>query len=50
MEEKIHNLIKDRGPWFLKDTFLSKLVYKLLAKYLKIEETIYAGDFIQNIF
>ncbi len=49
MEEKIHNLIKDRGPWFLKDTFLSKLVYKLLAKYLKIEETIYAGDFIQDM-
>ncbi len=49
MEKKIHNLIKDRGPWFLKDTFLSKLVYKLLAKYLRIDETIYAGDFIQDM-
>ena len=49
MKVKIHNLIKDRGPWFLKDTFLSKLVYKLLAKYLRIDETIYAGDFIQDM-
>ena len=49
MEEKIHNLIKDRGPWFLKETYLSKLVYRFLAKYLKINETIYAGDFIKDM-
>ena len=27
MEEKIYNLIRERGPWFLKDTLFSKLVY-----------------------
>ena len=49
MEEKIYNLIKERGPWFLKGSLLSKLVYKSLSKYLKVDETIYAGDFIQDM-
>ena len=49
MEEKIYNLIRERGPWFLKDTLFSKLVYKFLTKYLKVDETIYAGDFIQDM-
>ena len=37
MEEKIYNLIKERGPWFLKGSLLSKLVYKSLSKYLKVD-------------
>jgi len=49
MEEKIHNLVSERGPWLLKNNLISKLVYGFLKKYLKFEETIYVGDHIQEM-
>ena len=44
MEEKIFNLIKSRGPWFLKNNILSKAIFNFLSKYLRIKESIYVGD------
>lgn len=49
MEEKIHNLVRDRGPWLLKNNPVSKFIYAVLKKYLKFEETIYVGDHIQTM-
>ena len=49
MEEKIYNLIKSRGPWFLKKNIFSKVVFNFLSKYLKIKESIFVGDHIQNM-
>ena len=49
MEEKIFNLIKSRGPWFLKNNILSKAVFSFLSKYLRIKESIYVGDHIQSM-
>ena len=49
MEEKIHQLIKDRNPWLLKDSFLSKIIYNLLKKYLRFDETVFVGDHIQSM-
>ena len=49
MEEKIHQLIKDRNPWLLKDSFLSKIIYNLLKKYLRFDETVFVGDYIQSM-
>ena len=49
MKEKIHQLIKERNPWLLKDNFLSKSIYYLLKKYLKYDETIFVGDHIQSM-
>ena len=37
MEEKIHNLIKERGPWFLKGSFLSKIGMNCKSKIIRIE-------------
>ena len=49
MEEKIHQLIKERNPWLLKDNFLSKTIYTLLKKYLRYDETVFVGDHIQSM-
>ena len=49
MEEKIHQLISGRNPWLLKDTLLSKSVYKVLKKYLKFDETVFVGEHIQSM-
>ena len=49
MEEKIHQLISERNPWLLKDTLLSKAVYKILKKYLKFDETVFVGEHIQSM-
>ena len=49
MKEKIHQLIKERNPWLLKDNFLSKSIYYLLKKYLRYDETIFVGDHIQSM-
>ena len=49
MEEKIHQLISERNPWLLKDTLLSKAVYKVLKKYLKFDETVFVGEHIQSM-
>ena len=49
MEEKIHQLIKERNPWLLKDNFLSKTIYTLLKKYLRFDETVFVGDHIQSM-
>ena len=49
MEEKIHQLIKERNPWLLRDNFLSRKIYYLLKKYLKYDETIFVGDHIQSM-
>ena len=49
MEEKIHQLIKERNPWLLKNNFLSKAVYRALKKYLKFDETIFVGEHIQSM-
>lgn len=49
MEEKIHQLISERNPWLLKDTLLSKSVYKVLKKYLKFDETVFVGEHIQSM-
>ena len=49
MEEKIHQLIKERNPWLLKDNYLSKTIYTLLKKYLRFDETVFVGDHIQSM-
>ncbi|NCX10817.1 MAG: hypothetical protein EBX21_04440 [Proteobacteria bacterium] len=49
MEEKIQQLIKERNPWLLKDSFLSKTIYTLLKKYLRYDETVFVGDHIQSM-
>ena len=49
MEEKIHQLISERNPLLLKDTLLSKSVYKVLKKYLKFNETVFVGEHIQSM-
>ena len=49
MKEKIHQLINERNPWLLKDSFLSKTIYTLLKKYLKYDETVFVGDHIQSL-
>ena len=49
MEEKIHQLIKERNPWLLKDNLLSRTIFNLLKKYLRYEETIFVGDHIQSM-
>ena len=49
MEKKIFNLIRDRGPWFLKKNIVSRTVFNFLAKYLRISESIYVGDNIQKM-
>ena len=49
MKEKIHQLINERNPWLLKDSFLSKTIYTLLKKYLKYDETVFVGDHIQSM-
>ena len=49
MEEKINNLIKERAPWLTKKNFLSLTIFKFLKKILRFDETIYAGDHIQNM-
>ena len=49
MEEKINNLIKERAPWLAKNNFLSLMIFRFLKKILRFDETIYAGDHIQNM-
>ncbi len=49
MEEKIYSLIRERGPWFLKENIFSKLIFNFLSKYLRIDESIYVGDHIQSM-
>ena len=49
MEEKINHLIKERAPWLAKKNFISLLIYNFLKKLLRFDETIYAGDYIQNL-
>ena len=49
MEEKIYQLIKERNPWLLKNSFLSKTIYTLLKKYLRYDETVFVGDHIQSM-
>ena len=49
MEEKIQQLISERNPWLLKDTLLSRAVYKVLKKYLKFDETVFVGEHIQSM-
>ncbi len=49
MEEKINNLIKERAPWLAKKNFLSLIIFRFLKKILRFDETIYAGDHIQNM-
>ena len=49
MEEKIQQLINERNPWLLKDTLLSRAVYKVLKKYLKFDETVFVGEHIQSM-
>ena len=49
MEEKIHHLINERNPWLLKSNFFSKIVYKMLKKYLKFNETVFVGEHIQSM-
>ena len=49
MEEKIHQLIKERNPWLLKNNLLSKITYNLLKKYLRYDETVFVGDHIQSM-
>ena len=49
MEEKIYQLIKERNPWLLKDSVLSKTVYTLLKKYLRYDETVFVGNHIQSM-
>ena len=49
MEEKINNLIKERAPWLAKNNFLSLMILRFLKKILRFDETIYAGDHIQNM-
>ena len=46
MEEKIHQLIKERNPWLLKDNFLSKTIYTLLKKYLRFDATRFRSSFL----
>lgn len=36
MEEKIHNLVSDRGPWLLKNNPISKLVYTFFKKIFEV--------------
>ena len=38
MEEKIYSLIRERGPWFLKENIFSQLIFNILSKYLRIDE------------
>ena len=49
MEEKINHLIKERAPWLAKKNFISLLIFNFLKKLLRFDETIYAGDYIQNL-
>lgn len=49
MEEKLYNLIKERGPWLLKQNLLSKSIFRFLKKYLRFDETVFAGDHIQTM-
>ena len=49
MEEKIHHLINERNPWLLKSNFFSKVVYRMLKKYLKFNETVFVGEHIQSM-
>ena len=49
MEEKINQLVQDRAPWLVNDSFLSKTIYTFLKKFLKFSETIYVGDHIQGM-
>ena len=49
MEEKLYNLIQERGPWLLKKNLLSKSIFKFLKNYLKFDETIFVGNHIQTM-
>ena len=49
MEEKINNLIEERAPWLVKKNFISVVIFNFLKKLLRFDETIYAGDYIQNL-
>ena len=49
MEEKINHLIKERAPWLAKKNFISLFIFNLLKKLLRFDETIYAGDYIQDL-
>lgn len=49
MEEKINQLVQDRAPWLVNGSFLSKTIYTFLKKFLKFDETIYVGDYIQGM-
>ena len=49
MEEKINHLIKERAPWLAKKNFISLLIFNFLKKLLRFDETIYAGDYIQDL-
>ena len=49
MEEKLYNLIQERGPWLLKKNLVSKSMFGFLKNYLKFEETIFVGNHIQTM-
>ena len=50
MEEKLYNLIQERGPWLLKKNLVSKSIFSFLKNYLKFEETIFVISSKEDIF
>ena len=40
MEEKINYLIEERAPWLAKKNLVSILIFNLLKKLLRFDETI----------
>ena len=49
MEEKVNQLVSERAPWLVNGSLLSKIIYSLLKKILKFDETIFVGDHIQGM-
>ena len=49
MEEKVNQLVNERAPWLTNGSLLSKVIYSLLKRFLKFDETIFVGDFIQGM-
>lgn len=49
MEEKVNQLVNERAPWLTNGSLLSKVIYSLLKRFLKFDETIFVGDHIQRM-
>ena len=49
MEEKVNQLVSERAPWLVNSSLLSKIIYSLLKKFLKFDETIFVGEHIQGM-